>query len=477
MPPAAAGASVSQPQNPRETPRIREPDMIWDAVCTRMASWARVPKRMSASPPKVWSLAAAAAALLGTGTLCQAQPEVFYYQGLTEQENADVIAWSVLYWQRADQGGGSPGTGFEFTTPIMNSHLFNPVRSARPTLELVGSIPEGYCDRMYEVGVPDDESGARAALRELMLFGEITTDPDDDPWGNWEHLMLILATPPDVCVTLIAANGDLTSINLPLEEINAEAGEAALKLDLSPESQEVIGSLIIAGGFWASVGQSGNVPQWQSLITGETSKAETFRAKVDAYLVLAEVEVASTQVIQANFGLFGELPIVGVRLSDCYLLMDPTNGNLSGPFEVDSPLDARGLLSFHSDAYEAGKAVRYYGSDGCAAPGLAVWIPWGMYPGTPAPRLPAPALPSFPLIPPWGAPAIFPNPTLTGWDTAPVCSGPTVPATPYSCTVYRQYLDATGRLVWVREVYGCPAAATTPPAGCFTGAPTRHVWW
>lgn len=123
---------------------------------------------------------------------------MFYYQGLTEQENADVIAWNVLYWQRVDQGGGSPGESFSFTNPTMNTHLFNPVRSARPTLELVGAVPEGTCDRMYELpGAPGWEgelaAQARAAMRELMLFGEITTDPDEDPWGNWEHLLLILA--------------------------------------------------------------------------------------------------------------------------------------------------------------------------------------------------------------------------------------------------------------------------------------------
>lgn len=131
--------------------------------------------------------------------------------------------------------------------------------------------------------------------------------------------------------------------------------------------------LIAAGGQWA--GECDDIPQRRSLITGETSTAEKFQSKVDDYLSFQGNPGLNTQLIQANFGTFGELPVIAVSLSDCYILMDPTNGNLSGPFQLGSPLDARGLLSMHSGVFEAGASVVYYNSEGCVANTIGVWVP------------------------------------------------------------------------------------------------------
>ena len=125
----------------------------------------------------------------------------------------------------------------------------------------------------------------------------------------------------------------------------------------------MIGTLIAAGQHWRT--QCVDVPQCRALITGETSTADYFLARVDAYLETHEAGPQSAALFFASFGVFGELPVISVFLSDCYVLIDPTNGNLSGPFAIGSPVDARGLLSTHSVAYQAGTSVRYfaYGGD------------------------------------------------------------------------------------------------------------------
>lgn len=403
----------------------------------------------------LWAAAAAAVAL-GTASAGHAQ-EIYYADGLTETEGADVVAWNVLYWQRVDQGGGAPGEGFTFSNPAMNAHLFNPVRAARPTLEAVGAVPVGLCDRMHEVGGAPGWEGeaaaqARAAMKDLMLFGQVTTNVAEDPWGSWEHLMLILAAPEDSGVLVWDENGQLISVDLPLEEINTEAANASLKLEVSPESQQILGTLISAGGYWAASAQSGDVPQWQALITGELSKAERFRGLVDAYLTLVEAEGASTQVIHASFGLFGELPVIGVRLSDCYVLLDPTNGNFSGPFEPESPLDARGLLSFHSDAYEAGKAVRYYGELGCVT---LVAAQWRNYP-PPNYCSPVPAGGCWTPFPPF--PPTMPMPWW--W-----CKSDGTGTTSCVCTFGDIARDPAGRVVFIQRRCECTSCGAFSPTG------------
>ncbi|MBY0312466.1 MAG: hypothetical protein K2W85_10375, partial [Phycisphaerales bacterium] len=168
------------------------------------------------------------------------------------------------------------------------------------------------------------------------------------------------------------------------------ASDAAMALNVSPQTEQIIATLIGAGGLWAS--QCTNVPMWKALITNQTGTAQQFKGKVDAYLSTQSDPDAMTQIIYANFGVFGELPVVAVSLSDAYILMDPTNGNLSGPFELGSALDARGLLGQHGDAYQANTGVRCFASNGCPTEVAASWKPWpgpGAAPGRAPPVAPA----------------------------------------------------------------------------------------
>ncbi|MBY0312918.1 MAG: hypothetical protein K2W85_12680, partial [Phycisphaerales bacterium] len=140
------------------------------------------------------------------------------------------------------------------------------------------------------------------------------------------------------------------------------ASDAAMALNVSPQTEQIIATLIGAGGLWRS--QCTDVPMWKALITNEVSTAEQFKAKVDHFLWLEDVPSGLSRIIYANFGVFGELPVLLIRLEECSLLMDPTNGNLSGPFALTSSVDATALLSTHSDAYHAGYPIRYFTSKG-----------------------------------------------------------------------------------------------------------------
>jgi len=88
--------------------------------------------------------------------------------------------------------------------------------------------------------------------------------------------------------------------------------------------------------------------------------------------------------VDATFGVFGSLPLVGVTFDDAFVLLDSTSGALDGPFGLTSSLDATVLLAQHS-AYAAGTTVRYVNASGCLVVAAARW-PTTQPPGwTPAP--------------------------------------------------------------------------------------------
>ncbi len=339
----------------------------------------------------------------GGGVTATALAQDVYYGDLTDAQNAEVRQWSEHYWARVEGQSASPGTGFSFTSPLLNSHLFNPVRSGRPTLEALNLIGASDCDGAYTPEIlnsaPLDEY--RSQLRDLMLQGVITTEVGTPE--NWYHELLILAADPDLGWLVFDEAKQVITIDLPLEEVSGTAHTASLALNVSTQSQQVIATMIAAGQHWRN--QCTDVPQWRALITGETSTAEQFAAQVQAYLSLQNTG-GSVRGMQASFGVFGELPFLRVDLIDCFILLDATNGNTSGPFQLTSALDARGLLSLHNGAYQAGSSVRYYNNYGCEP--LSQVAP-GINPRPPVPAGPLPA-PLGPGVVPGGG-----SPPGTGW--------------------------------------------------------------
>ncbi len=405
------------------------------------------------------------------------------YDGtLSPTDQTELVAWATLFWQRMDQGGGSPGEGFAFTNPAMNSQLFNPLRAARPTLEKVGLMRSDDCDQMGVLGadgVPEIAS-VWEAYRKAMLDGKIETDWSSDPSGTIEHVNLILAAPASAGLTVYVEGGKLVSQNLPLEKVDQTAYEATLKFGASQQTQDIIAALIASGAQWAA--DAGNVTEAQKAVAGQPSKVDNFAATVQQFIRLVESGGASpsgASVVTAEFGVYGSLPIVVVQLNDCKVLIDSTNGNLSGPFTLDSKVDATGLLAVHSE-HVAGTGVQYFDRNGCPAP-LAVWLP--IYPGWPFPPSPTPrpAVPGSPtpiwVTPPF-APAIPVSPVVPGWNSPPACFTNALPPFNCICDVHRQFLRGT-TLQWVRERYTCPAApAPCPPASLVPcGVPSTDYWW
>ncbi len=294
-----------------------------------------------------------------------------FYGNLTSSQQSDVQAWSVYVFQRLEAGGGSPGAGFAFSGN-MASQLFNPLRSARSTLEAVKAIDESLCDDLETPATQDPEAlAARAAFKDAMVGAKISTSVIDDPVGSSVHLNLILGAPAGSSVASSIEGDKLVSQNLPLEKVSVAVAQAALELNLSARTQQMMSDFIESGATWAAA--AGNGTEWQKAVTGATSRADGFADTVRLYMMFFDDGSMNVQPIRALFGVHGELPIVGVQLGDAYVLLDAISGNFSGPFKQGEPINASGLLQAYPDAYAAGTGIRYVSAAGCPTTVVGTW--------------------------------------------------------------------------------------------------------
>jgi hypothetical protein len=409
---------------------------------------------------------------------------------LTSAQDAEVLEWATLYWSRVDANGvpDIAAPAFVFSSDAMKSGLFNPLRAVRPTLEKVGSIEASLCDGLDDFGIayPVEIQSQREAIRKAMLSREIDTSFASDPVGSSEHLTLVMDAPPDSDVTAWMDGQDLVSIMLPLQQVDAASDEGAVADNAGTQTQAVISDLVASGAAWAADAQNIGVPQWRGLITGETTIADAFAASVQMYLDGSNVQDALVDVLFANFGVYGELPVVSVTLSDAFVLMDPLNGNLVGPFQPGASFDAKLLLLAHPEAYSAGASIEYYNQFGCTGAVSATW-----YPSPPTcPACPAPGPVWVPVPPPAGSPPGTPPGRQTRWN----CVDVTTPTgTACKCTSTRwvwivpapaQYPPGQPTIIRERLTCATPGfcGSITPPAPigtapCPWGAPTTDYWY
>ncbi len=218
------------------------------------------------------------------------------------------------------------------------------------------------------------------------------------------------------------------------------------------------------------------------LITGQKSHADRFEQGIVQFLA-DQMSNATAWRVDAAFGVFGSLPLVGVTFDDVFVLLDTTNGVMDGPFDLDSPLDATVLLAQHG-AYAAGSTVRYVSFSGCPKTNVGIWHPSTPLPPGSAPRPPC----TLPLVqcrlPIWPggmppAPPLYPptppfNPLVPGW------TGCTCPATGLCSEVDRGTLPGGGVYLRIRY-YNC-ATATLPLTGCPSASSppctvVQEDWW
>ncbi|MFN7021905.1 MAG: hypothetical protein ACK4WH_11330, partial [Phycisphaerales bacterium] len=203
--------------------------------------------------------------------------------------------------------------------------------------------------------------------------------------------------------------------------------------------------LIVIGPIIAAA--SAGTTEAQALITGEESHAAKFERGVQQLLADGGWE-GETWRVDAAFGVFGSLPLVGVTFADACVLLDSVNGTVDGPFTPRSPLTASGLLSSHPE-YTIGTSIRYFASNGCPGQRMAGWVPVPCPPpAAPGTCFPATFVPVIVPLQPAGNPG--------SWRCAYTPAA--APATGGTCTCEFEYKH-------VSPVIPCPGAAWTTPNG------------
>lgn len=299
-----------------------------------------------------------------------------------------------------------PPSTFSFTKAAMNDPLFLPLRGARRTLELLNVVDAQACDGLMDLQPGLGDTNVSDAFREAMTLWKFRTDPVANFAGSQAHLALINAAPSTSNVAWGMEGVYLVSTNLPWEPLTGgnQAGQIAANIDAA--TLDMIGKLALTAPAIAKA--SKGVTQAQALITGQKSQADRFEDGVVQYLADQGAD-ASVWRVDATFGVFGSLPLLGVTFDDAFVLLDATEGVLDGPFDLDSPLDATALLAQHA-AYASGTTVRYVNASGCIAVAAARWR------STPPPGwTPAPVVPGAPATSPNGRPSRW-----TDWHCSPI---------------------------------------------------------
>ncbi len=364
---------------------------------------------------------------------------------------------------------------FGFTASDMNSPRFNPVRAARPTLEQLGLISAQACDGMAELTPGLGDASISKAFRDAMTEWKLVTNASSNPNGTAVHTGKIASAPPGA--TWWMDGPLLISTGLPWASVSGANPAATPAGSLSPETQAAIEKLMGVGPIIAAA--SAGVSEAQKMLTGEASQADRFQTGV-VTLLADGGWTGDVWRVDAEFGVFGSLPLVGVTFSDAYVLLDSVNGNVDGPFSLSSDLDGRQLLLLHGTEFAAGSLVRYSGVLGCPKIVRSQWFPT---PPPGGPWLPKVACPTCPA-PPWALPGAIQcslpfNPANAGWLTDWHCTSTTVNATVAFCDCWRygRSENAAGNGIFTREHcqlnYACSVGppGTAPPG---SPCPIQH---
>jgi len=420
--------------------------------------------------------AGATLAAVAQATSVSAQTSV-YYGTMDAADKVQLAQWATHYWARVDAGSTvTPGT-FTFTKAAMNDPLFLPVRGARRTLETLGVLNAQACDGLTEVQPGLGDVAVIDALREAMTQWKFRTDAVINPAGTQAHFNLINAAPSTSNTVWGMEGSHLVSTNLPWEALTGANQTGQIASTVSTPTLHTIGKLTDTAPAIAKAAKG--VTQTQALITGALSHADRFEDGVVKFLS-DQGSNATAWRVDASFGVFGSLPLVGVKFDDAFVLLDTTSGRLDGPFALASPLDATVLLANQS-GYVSGTTVRYHNANGCLILIAPSWRPGGP-PGVTTPRAPI-TNPNYPpACPPPGWTLPTPPPP-SAWPTRPPCYNPANPAGGWAnctcsstsgtwfCIVSSQSVGGLPpRIYQTITYYNCGGGATAPagcpPAGC-----------
>lgn len=414
-------------------------------------------------------------ALAQTSTLTQV-----FAGNLTVQEADDVAEWGTAYFAKRE--GTSVGF-YTFTNAAMNHHLFNPLYATRQTLSNLQTVALEDCQEEIIEATSNDPIRwtKRVALKNSMVANQLSTDPVANPDGTFSHVSKILdSLYLGQVATYYDESGKLISEYVPLDLIVSASADPTLAANITEDNITTINSLALV--LPAAAPTLGGVTESEKLAMGGISRADKVRTKIQEILTQRQSN-AYVLRIDAQFGVYGLLPIWVVHFNDCFVLVDGITGVVTAPRAVGTPMAPQDLLSQHSDVFSSGMGIRIRESQNGCAPTVAVWVPvpGPMPPGT-TPLAPAPPLQPTPGNPTTRCQSIALSCTCTmqrvicvpalpgvfpGAPTSPRCPGGVLMQELTICT----WPAGPGGCAWPNPVgpaLPVPPAPPVPAAACTT---------
>jgi|GEM_PF-1950496 len=386
---------------------------------------------------------------LGNQDQASAQTAV-YYGKIDETLRTDLVQWSAHYWDRVDTGNTVKVGDFKFTDPALNTPLFNPARAVRPTLEQLKLVSTLDCDGVTVLTPGFGNAAIANSFRQAMSEWKLVTDSSTNASGTAIHMNLITSAPAGSGTTWEVIGNEVISTKLPWAGVAGVNTNPTIAPSISTSTQAAIDKLITVGSIIAAASEG--ISEAQSLITGQESHATKFERGVQQLLIEGGWN-GTTWRVDAAFGVFGSLPLVGVTFDDAFVLVDTVNGNVDGPFTLTSTLDSRPLLEVHVSAYTLGTTIRHLSTLGCITTARARWrTPFP--PGGPFVQRPgSPNTPTPPyIIPGYGPGGPQLHPENPGWFTDWQCFTK-IDGFNHSCECYaygKYDNTSTGSSYWVR---------------------------
>jgi len=406
----------------------------------------------------------------------QELPKIHYGE-LSTAEVSEVQAWSSLYWQRADAyiAGQSVSFSYTFTEPRMNLATFLPSRALRPTLEDLSLLSESDCDQVLVFMPGTDETilAKREALKNAMIGGSISTDFFTQPQAAAKHAERIEEALAENPLPWGIVGSSLVSERLPLRKFKRLTSAPTVPaLSFSSGTMDTI--TVIIGNIGNVLDDAADVTEAQAALSGGESQADAvMRVLRDDILPTNNVTVEAIDRIDMSFGIYGNVPLIYVRFTDSYVLIDGIDGTMSQVFDLTSPLDGRALLERYTD-FQGDDSVRYFNKFGCVQTLAAGWktTPKPGYAPRPAspPGAPVPApfvdpspLPGFVPAPPYPM-----HPTLPGWESNTGCI---TPVGGCICVTYKYHVSPVPGSGIIVERIRC----TPPVASCPATLPATNI--
>ena len=351
-------------------------------------------------------------------------PDPVFAGTLTNQQQTEMMQWGQAYWNKIEgvipNGSNALAGPWSFSTPVMNSPLFNPFYGPRQTLVNLGLIADTDCMKAITETPGTDAAtlAKRGAIKDALVGFKFKTDPVTDPNGTTAHVYKILDASLVSGLVTYTEGGKLVSEKLPLDIIIAAGAEPQFVDTISVDTINAINAIVVAAPGYAQTPTGGT--EAQKLLVGGVSHADSMQTKIRQLLADLGHPKIAVERFDMVFSVYGSLPILVVGFDDAKLIIDTINGNVHPPVVHQGVFSAAALLTPHGHVVGGGVVLR--SAWGCLA--------------APGPFVPPVVHPTPPSLPSFIAPPVFPSVT-PGNPTPWTCTMVALVGGGWSCSCFR----------------------------------------